>query len=306
MASLGDWIKVEKSTARKPEILRIAAELDIHPDHAFGMCIRFFMWVDDNLSRFSRDICHTNRATIVALDQLICHTGFTQALINAGWLRIENGKIEVPNFDRHMSQGSKTRAENSRRQAESRRKRESELCHKNARQMSHEKRDQIEIEIEIENKKEAPIITPQKKRGRKPIRSSNSDAEKIYDAYPRKVGRPKAIQAITKALLTISSEELLRLTEEYAKARQGEDQQFTPHPATWFGQERFRDAASTWKSPQARQRDMFSGIRQIQEELDNGGPDAPSGVFASDGVLGGGDTAGTITRNDQGLSPHAW
>lgn len=45
----GDWIKVEKATSRKPEVLRIAAALGVHPDHAFGLCFRFWCWCDDHL-----------------------------------------------------------------------------------------------------------------------------------------------------------------------------------------------------------------------------------------------------------------
>jgi hypothetical protein len=34
---------------------------------------------------------------------------------------------------------------------------------------------------------------------------------------------------------------LLEKTLAYAQSRVGQDQQFTPHPATWFNQERFND-----------------------------------------------------------------
>lgn len=71
-------------------------------------------------------------------------------------------------------------------------------------------------------------------------------AEEIYSFYPRKVGRPLAIRAILKALKGWEPDFLLGRTKVFATARKGEDPKFTPHPATWFNQERFRDDPSTW------------------------------------------------------------
>lgn len=82
-----------------------------------------------------------------------------------------------------------------------------------------------------------------------------SEAEEIYQAYPRKVGRPKAIKAIMKVLsnpprsvpTSTWAKQVLHLTQAYAKARHGEDHSFTPHPSTFFNQHRFEDDPSTWK-----------------------------------------------------------
>lgn len=71
--------------------------------------------------------------------------------------------------------------------------------------------------------------------------------ELIYAEYPRKVGKPKALKAIEKAISSFSDELVLERTKAYAQARIGQDDQFTPHPSTWFAQERFNDDPSTWK-----------------------------------------------------------
>lgn len=72
----------------------------------------------------------------------------------------------------------------------------------------------------------------------------------IYNAYPRKVGKPAALKAIRRAMekevkagkdMYIALDFLLEKTEEYAIQRAGEDAKFTPHPATWFNQERYND-----------------------------------------------------------------
>lgn len=76
----------------------------------------------------------------------------------------------------------------------------------------------------------------------------DTTAEDIYNHYPRKVGKPAAIKAINKALKKTPVDTLLKLTKAYNKARQGQPALLTPHPATWFNQERYNDDPSTWRS----------------------------------------------------------
>lgn len=73
-----------------------------------------------------------------------------------------------------------------------------------------------------------------------------TDAESIYAAYPKKVGRPAALKAIQKAIEKIGAPVLLEKTKAFAAARAG-NIEFVPHPATWFNQERFNDDPSTWR-----------------------------------------------------------
>lgn len=73
-------------------------------------------------------------------------------------------------------------------------------------------------------------------------------AEAIYEVYPRKVAKPKAVAAITACLKETSFEDLLRLTAAYEKARKGEDPAYTPHPATWYNQRRYNDEPNTWSN----------------------------------------------------------
>lgn len=109
----GDWIKIEKATARKPEVLAIAELLQIHPDHAFGLCVRFWSWCDDHLSSGN-----ARSVTKNALDALLERSGFADALIKVDWLQVRSGSLEVPNFDRHLSQSAKKRGLTAHRVAE--------------------------------------------------------------------------------------------------------------------------------------------------------------------------------------------
>lgn len=67
------------------------------------------------------------------------------------------------------------------------------------------------------------------------------DFEEWYAAYPRHVGRAKAIEAYCKARTktdhaTLMSA-LVRANREYA----GRDPEYIPHPTTWLNQERWLD-----------------------------------------------------------------
>jgi hypothetical protein len=111
----GDWIKVQKSTPGKPEVLALADELGIHVDHAFGLCFRFWSWCDDQMTDG-----HAQSVTNVTLDSFFGHAGFATALVKVGWLRVRNGSLEVPNFDRHLSESAKNRALSGMRKAKQR------------------------------------------------------------------------------------------------------------------------------------------------------------------------------------------
>ena len=72
--------------------------------------------------------------------------------------------------------------------------------------------------------------------------------ETLYGKYPRKVGKNHAIKAMRTALKKVNYGVLLEAVTAYANAREGEDQQYTPYPATWFNAERWNDDRSNWKS----------------------------------------------------------
>lgn len=77
-------------------------------------------------------------------------------------------------------------------------------------------------------------------------RTIEQQAIEVYKAYPRHVGKPLAIRAIKTALKSISFEELIKRTRDYAEAvkRSHKDLQYIPMPSTWFNQERYNDDIS--------------------------------------------------------------
>ena len=83
---------------------------------------------------------------------------------------------------------------------------------------------------------------------------SDTEAESIYGAYPRKIARKDALKAIAGALKLKPAAYLLEKTMAYAAAvaswPSGEHQ-FIPHPATWFNRGSYDDNPEEWKRTHA-------------------------------------------------------
>lgn len=75
--------------------------------------------------------------------------------------------------------------------------------------------------------------------------------EQIYEAYPRKVGRPDALKKIKTAVKNFPAGFILQRTREFAANWEGRDLDYCPYPSTWFNQQRFNDDPKTWKRNEA-------------------------------------------------------
>jgi hypothetical protein len=84
--------------------------------------------------------------------------------------------------------------------------------------------------------------------------------ERIYAAYPRQIGKVKALKAISKAIGHLGSgkdmpalnpQKAVSILHEkvarYARSPAGNAGHFTPHAATWFNQARYLDDESEWQ-----------------------------------------------------------
>lgn len=113
----GDWIKVEVSTPDKPEVVSMADELGIDQDAVFGKCLRLWIWADSQT-----EDGYALSVTNVFIDRITFCNGFAQALQNVGWLTVENGKLNLPNFSRHNGKSAKNRANSASRMKTKRRR----------------------------------------------------------------------------------------------------------------------------------------------------------------------------------------
>jgi hypothetical protein len=110
----GEWIKVEKSTADKPEVLRMARELLIDRDAVFGKLMLVWMWFDANSVDGVVD-----GAVDADVDALVRHVGFASVMKSVNWLAEVRGRpgLSLPNFGRHNGETAKKRALSNRRQS---------------------------------------------------------------------------------------------------------------------------------------------------------------------------------------------
>jgi hypothetical protein len=107
-----EWIKFELHTSNKPEVWEMAGKLGVDPDAVVGKLLRVWGW-------FSNQTTDGNAPSVTKalLDRDCGVVGFCAAMIEAGWMIEENGRIRLPNFDRHNSQTAKTRALTAKRVA---------------------------------------------------------------------------------------------------------------------------------------------------------------------------------------------
>lgn len=241
----GDWIKMRVALTYDLKVMQIARLLNGDVDFleqlapnaqlSVGHCnaMSLHTLVIGALHKFwcaTQEI--TSDGNLGTLDEndincLVGCYGFAESLLEVGWLeKNADGTLQVHNWDEHNGESAKKRAMGNKRVGK----------HRDVKRdcVTTVKRESVTRE---EKRREEDI----------PKGISISDAEKLYQIYPRHSGHKAAIAAIKKALSVESFAVLESAVTEYAKARAGEPEQFTPHPATWFNQERWKDDRQTWK-----------------------------------------------------------
>ena len=94
-----------------------------------------------------------------------------------------------------------------------------------------------------------------------------TNENKVYELYPKKVGRPAALRKIAIAIAEFGLEKVLESTRIFAEVWNGEkDLQYCPNPVTWFGQKRFNDDPATWTRNVEKKKVPESN--QIQESIE--------------------------------------
>lgn len=107
----GDWIKLQKDTFDKPEVLAIAARLGLDQDAVVGKLCRIWSWFDTHTLEGNADC-----VTFAFFDRMAGVTGFTEQVALVGWIHQSGHTISLKNFDYHNGETSKSRAMNKNRQ----------------------------------------------------------------------------------------------------------------------------------------------------------------------------------------------
>lgn len=77
---------------------------------------------------------------------------------------------------------------------------------------------------------------------------ADAQALRLYEEYPRKIGKGDALTAIRKALKEVGYDVLHEAVVEYAKACKASltKKEFIPYPATWIRGRRWEDDREDW------------------------------------------------------------
>ena len=110
------WIKVEATLPHKPEVMQMAAQLNTSEHAVVGHLVQFWIWCDGNLT----GQCPTFSGTVSGVDRVAGCSGFTQAMLDCGWLKMSGKQFEVCNFEKHLAQSAKTRASEAERKRKQR------------------------------------------------------------------------------------------------------------------------------------------------------------------------------------------
>lgn len=263
----GDWLKVEKATTRKPEVLRIAGLLGIDRLQAFGLCFEFWSWCDDQMTE-----SYVAGVTDVTVDSLVGYKGFASALISVGWLQVRNGSLVIPNFDRHLAEGAKTRALTAKRMKKSR---------ASERHKSDDIRDGDSVTNSSPEKRREEINTGVSSRespnppDRSFLTGASEDFERFWEAYPRKKGRADAVLNWESSILVVQSQkginESMAIGFLIAKAREiaasnlaRKAPKFVPGADVFLVKQRFFDDPKEWEQvddPKPRSRSKSADPR---------------------------------------------
>lgn len=108
----GEWLKFEKATLDKPEVLAVAAALGWDADMAIGKFVRMWSWFDTHtVDGDARGV------TPALLDSILRVTGFVSEVQKVGWLEVHEWGIRLPKFDVHCGETAKKRALGAKRNA---------------------------------------------------------------------------------------------------------------------------------------------------------------------------------------------
>jgi hypothetical protein len=209
------WIKLETHIFDKVEVFSMAQELGIDPDSVVGKCARVWAWFDANTTDGV-----TKSVTTGLLDRYCGVTGFSKAMVNVGWMVLEDENLYLPNYDRHNSQTAKDRALGSLRAAK------------------HRKNKDLQEKDSNGNSNAQPLPKTKVEKIREEKNIYTADFELFWKEYPRHTSKDKAMKAWKVAGVDLQT--ALKAVAVQKQGKQWKDN-IIPHASTWLNQKRWED-----------------------------------------------------------------
>jgi hypothetical protein len=216
------WIKLETHTFDKVEVFSIAQELGIDPDSVVGKCCRVWAWFDANTTDGV-----TKSVTTALLDRYCGVTGFSKAMVNVGWMVLEDENLYLPNYDRHNSQTAKDRALGAKRAAK------------------HKKNKDLGISKSNATTNDEPLAKSKIEKIREDKNIYTIEFESFWKSYDKPAGKANAFK-VWKSIKPDSELQALILQKATLQTKNVE-RKFRKDAERWLRDKRWEDEISVVK-----------------------------------------------------------
>jgi hypothetical protein len=219
----GDWIKMRVDLATDPAVADIGIALNIGEDLVVGKLHRFWAWVTAHFAEAK--LKPDSSATRAWIDRHVGLTGFVDAMLTVGWMTVDGGYLSITKYDRHMSEGAKTRALRMEQQ-KARRLSKREAIVKPSNGLKQASREE-------------------KRREDKEIYKEGPSFAEFWTSYPRRERKKESLKCWSARLAEgVSEASLISAARNYASecAREKKARQHILQPTTFLGPNlRFQD-----------------------------------------------------------------
>ena len=140
----GDWIKIRKSLAHDPRVIRISSALKADRLRTIGGLVSAWCLLDEQTEDGKLD-----GYTPEVFDEIVGFPGLSQSMAAVNWLEIGDGFLAAPRFEEHNGHSAKRRAQDSFRKTSARK---ADIC-------PHDKRTKSGPEKRREEYKEKTVAT---------------------------------------------------------------------------------------------------------------------------------------------------
>jgi hypothetical protein len=257
----GDWIKMRVELSTHPKIVRIGAQVGSNRATVVGACFLIWAMADQHT-----EDGHMSTMTLDDVDAFVGVKGLGVAMKAVGWIEETPEGLQLPKYERHNGRTAKARLTSAQR-AKSSRSRDRAQSSPERTETVRDERTKSASRIRMREEEEVRecasahscSISADATSSDQPSRETipSAKVEVIYRAYPRKVGKKKAIETIRKAIKDIAARGKIPVDDAadwlhervvaFARSPAGQAGEFTPHPSTWFQQGRYDDDDRDWQ-----------------------------------------------------------
>lgn len=205
----GDWIKMRTTLHDDPAVIKIADKTGLDEFAVVGRLHRFWAWADGQTSDGL-----IPEVTAARINRQVQQPNFAEAMVEAGWLKVTESGIEIPDFEAHNGKSAKRRAQEQKRKELER-----------LRPQKVAKNADICPQKQVENADKCPQKTPvlrpreEKRRVNTPLPPKGDEGGEVASLIRKCEGPPlefrRAASAISDAVTRVDLSHATRLVDVF-------------------------------------------------------------------------------------------